>query len=719
MTQTTSRQLSRRLHAFVAFVFLLGVLPAGASAQVATAEDDSMRAGRFDGGKMWTFEYAPSSYFTETYGFTADSAWFARARLSALRIPGCSAAFVSPNGLVATNHHCIRGAQTRVQREGESLLDNGFYARSLSEERRIPNYWADQLLAAEDVTEEVNRALMGVPTGEREEATRTALVAIGERLAAQYRTGDDSVYVQTVPLYNGGRHSAYVFRRYTDVRLAFAVELQAGFFGGDPDNFTYPRYALDFAFLRIYGKNGRPIHTDHSFGWSTSGVQEGDVVFVIGNPGSTNRLTTMAQLEYQHDVFLPAVLNYYHTRLDAMDAYRMAKPAEAEAYDIRNRMFGLSNSLKATTGRLEALNLPVVIAKRADAERDLQDRIAADTAHSRRFGGLFDRMARLQEQRAAQATPLFAFLGLGTSSTISRALWARRYLDAMAAGAPEDSLAGLRRRLLGVDQAPPDLERRLLAARLRDIATAYGPDHALTRAALPDGTPEASAAALMAHSVLGDSAATAGAVGENTLGGTDPALRLLDAFLPLYEAYRAALAPIGGAESDLAAELGRAKFAVYGQRVPPDGTFSPRITDGVVKGYPYNGTLAPPYTTLYGFYDRHFSHPGNPEWAVPARWGVPPEGLDLATPLNFVSTADTYGGNSGSPAVTKDLELVGLNFDRNIEGLSRDYIYLPDRGRNVMVDVRAVRAALQHVYHANRILQELETGRLAAPEPSR
>ncbi len=186
--------------------------------------------------------------------------------------------------------------------------------------------------------------------------------------------------------------------------------------------------------------------------------------------------------------------------------------------------------------------------------------------------------------------------------------------------------------------------------------------------------------------------------------------------VPAYSAFQRAYAPLQAEERELASRLGRVKFEVYGREVAPDATSSPRITDGVVSGFEYNGTVAPPYTTFFGIYDRHYGHPGSVDWQLPERWRTPPPDLDLSTPLNFVSTADTYGGNSGSPAVTKDLALVGLNFDRNIQGLSRDYIYLPERGRNIMVDARAVHAALDHAYDADRIVQELLTGRLFATE---
>jgi hypothetical protein len=686
-----------------------GLVPGVAHAQ-GPLDPDTVEAGRFDNGKMWTFEYPPAEYFTETYGFEANDAWFERARMAALRIPGCSASFVSPNGLLATNHHCVRGVVSRVSGSGENLLDDGFYARTLEDERRIADYYADQLIAVRDVSDEVFAAESAAgPAGNRAAARQGALATIEQRLLAEHAGRGDSLWVQIVPLYNGGRYSAYVFRRYTDVRLVQAVELQTGFFGGDPDNFTYPRYALDFAFLRVYDANGAPYRTEHYFGWGTEGVESGDVVFVIGNPGQTNRLKTVAQLEFQRDVQVPALVRFLSTRLDALRAFQARHPAEGEALGIRNRAFGLSNSLKASTGRLEALNDPLIMARRGAAERDLRGAIQANAELREQHGALFDRLAAIQQEKRKLRTAFAAFAALGNatygSRLVVRAMVARRLLDA-----PPDSAAAMREELLRIGDHPADMERSFLVARLSDLADAFGPDHAVTRAALPDGTPEASAASFLSHSALADSARTAAALERGMLTTSDPALRLVTAFLPAYDEYRAAVREIEREEADLESALGRARFAVYGRNVPPDGTFSPRITDGVVRGYEYNGTLAPPYTTFYGVYDRAYSQ-DLPDWDLSPRWATPPAELDLSTPLNFVSTADTYGGNSGSPAVTPALELVGLNFDRNIEGLSRDFVYLPDRGRNIMVDARAILAALEAVYEADRILEEIGAAR--------
>ncbi len=650
---------------------------------------DTVRAGRYDLGKMWTFEYAPAEYFSRTYSFTADSAWFATARMAALRIPGCSAAFVSPNGLIATNHHCIRGSVSRVARPGEPLLDSGFVARTLEEERRIPGYYADQLLAALDVSDEVNAARDAAPAGPaRERAQTDAGAAIATRLAQRYAAPGDSIWVQVVPLYNGARTSAYVFRRYTDIRMVVAAELQMGFFGGDWDNFTYPRYALDFGILRAYGRDGQPVRTEHYYRWG-AGVQPGEAIFVIGNPGRTSRLTTIAQLEYQRDVELPPVQSFLRSRLEAMRAWGEANPAEADRIDLRNRMFSLSNSLKSLDGRLKALRDPWVLVRRGAAERALFDSIRARPALRSRYGRLAGELADMQRRKARYATPYAAFsqlLSTGAGSPVlQRAFWNDRIQNG-----PQDSAAYFRDRLSRVSSWPAALERRFTQLAVADIGRAYGPGHPLT-ANLPDRS---------AAEVLSD----------------DAAMALLVPMIPTVLELQRELASLTRQENELAAQIGRARFEIYGPAIPPDGSFSPRIADGVVQPYEYNGTLAPPYTTFYGLYDRYRAHRGRPDWQLPLRWQTPPAGLDLGTPLNFVSTADSYGGNSGSPAVTRDLRLVGLNFDRNVDALVRDYLYLPERGRNVMVDIRAIQAALDVVYDADRVVRELLTGRLFRTE---
>jgi len=574
------------------------------------------------------------------------------------------------------------------------------------------------LISVNDVSDEVLAALDGAVEGGESAAQEAVSAEITGRLLAAHPMGTDSVWVQIVPLYNGGRYSAYVFRRFTDVRLVAAAELNMGFFGGDPDNFTYPRYALDFAFLRVYGDDGEPYQPTHYLKLG-EGVSPGDPVFIIGNPGRTNRLQTVAQLEYQRDVQVPGLIQLLDSRHKAMGAFRTEDPETAEELDLRNSMFGLSNSLKASLGRIDALGDPTIIARKADADRQLSVAIAADPDLSAAYGNLFEEIAEVQDGKRVLAGSYGAFLAFGSgfmgSSFVRRMMAAHAYLEARGNGAADDELAQAARNLTGIAPRPDGLERRLLAVRLADFVT-YLPDSELAQVALEGHSAEEAADWWLANSRLAAEDVAAAIIDGGEDVADDPAMRLAATIAPLLQDYRETSQALARREASLASDLGRARFAVYGGSIPPDGTSSPRIADGVVQGYRYNGTLAPPMTTFYGIYDRYHGHGGSEDWELPARWQTPPEGLDLSTPLNFVSTTDSYGGNSGSPAVTPDLELVGLNFDRNIEGLSRDFIYLPERGRNVMVDVRAIREALDVVYDLDRIVEETDTGRLFRTE---
>jgi hypothetical protein len=387
-------------------------------------------------------------------------------------------------------------------------------------------------------------------------------------------------------------------------------------------------------------------------------------------------------------------------------------------------MFGLSNSLKANTGRLEALNNPMIMARKADAERKLQEAIAADPVLSATYGDIFDRLAAIQVRKRENAAYMGAFQGMGStfagSITMARAMRAQTVLNAMADEESEEEMEQLMAELRRVRDRAPEVEVGFLAHRLADFERYLGADHPITQAALGGLDPETAARAMLENSVIDSGEETLAAIEAGTLGVDDPVIALMAELFPLTSEYRRTSGELTAEENDLQAALGRVRFEVYGSEIPPDGSFSPRIADGIVKGYPYNGTLAPAYTTFYGLYDRYFGHGEGvgigEEWNLPERWKTPPEGLDLSTPLNFVSTTDSYGGNSGSPAVTPDLELVGLNFDRNINGLSRDFIYLPEQGRNVMVDVRAIRAALDVVYDADRIVVEMVAGMMYESE---
>jgi hypothetical protein len=673
---------------------------------------DTVRAERFDSGKMWTFEEPPVDYWRQEYGLEVNQAWLERARLGALRIPGCSASLVSATGLVMTNHHCARSYVTQVSREGEFLLDNGFYAETLADERPVSRLYADRLVAITDVTEEVEEALAVTQTdAERMAARQEVFDTIRQRLLAE--AGPAGHVVEVISLYNGGRHSAYTFRRFEDVRLVMAPELQLGYFGGDADNFTYPRYALDMAFLRIY-EGGRPMTTDTFFPWSREGVSDGMVVFVVGNPGSTNRLETIAQLEYRRDVQERYLLEHIGRAVVAMQRYFDADPVNAERLGIRNQMFSLRNAQKLYIGRLAGLNDPVLMARRADTERQFLDGIRQDDALVSHYGGLVDEMAALQVERMRMAAEFGAFMWMtpasaNTSATLRRSVAAQSYVQAREAGASPERLAELRRGVAVVRQMPASLDRDLLEQRIADFPRYFGPGSAMARHVLGDRTPSELAQTIISQSILADSLATANALESGTLTADDPGLRFAASFATEFDAYQRALAGLNARQAGVAAELGRARFALYGTEIPPDATFSLRIADGVVRGYSFNGTWAPYKTNFYGLYDRYHSHGRTGEWALPQRW-LEDRGLDMTTPLNIVSTNDIIGGNSGSPLLNSNLEIVGLVFDGNIESLPSSFIYRTEGARAVSVDSRGMLEALDTVYRARRIVEEIRLG---------
>jgi hypothetical protein len=681
---------------------------------------DTVRAGRFDQGKMWTFEYPPREYLREAYGLSPDDAWFEKARLGALRIPSCSASFVSPHGLVMTNHHCAREFVSQVSGEGETLLDDGLVTVDLADERPVEDFEADRLIAIVDVTDEVNSAVDAVPAEQRSETRESLLEEIEARILAEHGGEGSGHVVEMISLYNGGRTSAYVFRRYTHAKLVMAPELQIGFFGGDPDNFTYPRYNLDFAFFRLYEEDGSPLATDPYFAFDQDGLKEGDPIFIIGNPGSTSRLQTVAELEFRRDVSDRGVIGLLDSRMEVLGDFIEAFPDEAEGLDLRNTYFSLANSLKAYGGQVSGLEDPVIIARRRDTDRKFQAAIEADPTLSERYGTLIAEMAAAQERKREQAPGFGAFLAMTSpalaSSTLNRALVTFQVLSARQGGAAPDDVEPLLEQLRSVPDQPVELDQGLIEARLRDFVMYYGEDAPFVSSILQGRTIEGVAAAVVSTSQLQDSATAVAGVEGGSIGMDDPALGIVRGYLPAFIQFQQVVSGAFADEERIAADLGRARFEVYGTDVPPDATFSLRLADGVVAGYPYNGTRAPAFTTLYGLYDRHYSHAGEEDWELPERWTEARSSLDLTTPINFVSTADIIGGNSGSPVLDADLEVVGVVFDGNIESLPGDYIYLPERNRSVTVDIRAILEALDVVYDMDRLVLELTTGELFETE---
>ncbi len=673
---------------------------------------DSVRAGRFDNGRMFTLDDAPLEYFRQTYDFRPTEDWFTRARLGALRFATyCSASFVSPDGLILTNHHCARESVTQVGGErGEDLNRDGFFAQNRAEEAPVGGLFVEQLISIEDVTERVNAAATGADAGARQTARAAAIRTMQDEMTAAVGEGQR---VQIVTLYSGGQYKAYTYKRYGDIRLVFAPETQMGYFGGDPDNFTYPRYSLDFSLFRAYGPDGQPLRPDGYFPFEPAGTTAGELVFVLGNPGSTTRLQTVSQLEYRRDVSDPARLDYVTNRERVFGDFIAANPTDPRTPELTDTYFGLGNSRKAFTGRLSGLRDPYVLARRGAAERDVQQALAARPDLQREYGDVFAQITANRAAALPTSAQARAFFGLGPGSPYNGTALNRAFSVVTATGGTPTAEA-----FAGAEDQPLEIQQGLLAVRFNDLLTNLGPTDPTVIAVLGGESPEAAAARVMQGTRLATVASAEAA--RTTDLSADPAVLVARALLPAAQAYSASQQTAGAELNELTTRLARARFDLYGTSIPPDATFTLRLTDGVVKGYDYNGTTAPPYTTFYGLYDRYFSQcvaTGRAAdtacpWYLPQRWQDARTEIDLATPYNFVATTDIIGGNSGSPVVNRDLEVIGIAFDGNIEGLPGDYIFDDTVNRTVSLDVRAMLEVLDSVYDLDWLVRELTAGRM-------
>jgi len=691
-------------------VFAVLALVAVVAARPAAAQELVKEYPGLETGTMWTFDVPPFEYWAARYSFTPTADWLEHVRLSAVRQPGCSASFVSAEGLVMTNHHCARGCIEAVTREGEDFLENGFYARTRADERQCPNFWLDQLLAIRDVTDSVTAAVpAGATPTQAADARAAAITDIQSRCSA---TGEH-LNCQVVTMYRGGQYKLYTFRRYTDVRLVFAPDGPAAFFGGDPDNFTYPRYDLDISFYRAY-ENGQPVTPAHHFRWSAKGSAEGDLVFVVGNPGSTGRLNTVAQMEYLRDVQYPAQLDGYARQIGILHELANADPARGRT--LRNRIFGLENSQKAVTGYRAGLIDPALMTWKRKWEGDFRAKVQADPALAARYGSAWDEvrkinaeLASLDVRRRYHSFNAFGSRLLNVAGLLVRAPAEMQKPDGERMGIFRDQAKAQLDRFLG---GPTDtlMERRMLTAWLQAMAKELPATDPVRRVALGDRTPEAAAAALVGATTLtrpdqvrllldgGQAAITACA---------DPIVALARVIEPLEREMGARITALRDQEAQQDERIARALLAVFGNSVAPDATFSLRISDGVVARYPYNGTLAAPYTTFYGLYDRWTAFGGKDPWRMHQRWIDAKDRLDLSVPLNAVSTNDIIGGNSGSPVISRDAEIVGLIFDGNIEQLPNRFLYTQTTARSVWVDARGIVEALRGVYGAGALVAEL------------
>ncbi len=718
----------RWISPFIGFAFLF---VAGCSSYQSTKtaqrlyfNPDTVTAGKFDDGKMWTFDFPPSEYFAEEYNFAPDSAWFADARLSALRLPGCSASFISQDGLILTNHHCARYALDKVNREGEDLTDSGFCAATLSDERRVPGMYADRLVLIKDVTHEVQKAFNTGTTSLEKVANGNAEIArLQKEYWEKYKKSNpaDSMVFQVVTFYNGGRYSLYGYHRYTDIRLVFAPQMMVAYFGGDYDNFTYPRYDLDFALFRVYGDDGKPLHTEHYFKWSPDGARKGEPVFAVGNPGRTSRLVSVAQPKFFRNHSYPYIVDLLQHLQTLYTSYLEKHPDMKSRYGTR--LFILSNSLKAYTGMLNGLRDPYLLARKEAFERDFRAEVEKNPALEESYGKVWKNLARIESEKSELYAEhvAFDFSGYGSSSYFRMAALLLNFAFEMQQ--PDSSrtvefrrsnLASFKNKFFPSD-FNPGLDKRLLELQLQNMQAFFGKDNKPFNELLGGRTTKEAADYLAGATELGDSLKVAALVEGNPnaiLNSRDPFMRFVEQTSREAFRYESEYDKLIAEETSENFLLGRALYDVYGTSIPPDATFTLRIADGVVEGYPYNGTIAPPMTTFYGLYNRYYSFGKEYPWSLPPVWQNPPADFKLSTPLDFVMTCDIIGGNSGSPVINEKQQLVGLVFDGNIESLPGNFIYIPSVNRGVAVNSDAIIEALKYIYHDDRIVNEIKDGKI-------
>ena len=669
---------------------------------------------------MWVFNKLPLAHLKQAYGFEPAPGWVEHLRSSAVRFnSGGSGSFVSSDGLVMTNHHVGADMLQKISTANKDYYKEGFLARTPADEVKAPDLELNVLVAIEDVTERVLAAVKpGVDDGAAAAAKRGVMATIEKEAADETGLRSD-----VVTLYNGGRYHLYTSKKYTDVRLVFAPEFAIAFFGGDPDNFEYPRYDLDVCFFRAY-ENDKPARPEHYLKWSPAGAKDGDLVFVAGHPGKTNRLNTVAHLKYIRDVSYPFVLDLLRDREKFLHTY--AKRGEEQARQSKEDLFGVQNSLKARTGGLNGLRDRALMDRKRAEENDLRDRIAAEPRTSAAYGPAWDKIATAQTVARQIARPLnFLERGLAFDSRlfqIARELV--RLAEETAKPNPdrlreyrESALASLKLDLFSDAPIYPEFEKARLAHSLTYWRAQVGPDDPVVERVLRGRTPEDAAEGFVGGTRLADvetrKAIAAGgkaAVEQNH----DPLIKLAQAVDADARALRKRFEDeIEGVQTAQYGRIARALFEAKGDSIYPDATFTLRLAFGTVKGYTLGEKVYQPFTTIGAAFDHARSHGDADPYRLPPSWFAARDSgrLKLDTPLNFVSTADIIGGNSGSPVVNRDNEVVGLIFDGNIESLVLDVAYDDRVARAISVDSRAIAGTLRDVYRADALAQELTGAR--------
>lgn len=661
---------------------------------------------------MWTFDNPPVKQLKDKYNFTPTPEWLDHVRLSSVHFGGGSGSFVSPRGLVMTNHHVAMNQLQKMSTPEKNYVALGFYAPTPAEEVKCPDLELRVLVDMLNITDQITGAVkVGMKPAEALKARDEAKAKIEKEY--HDKTG---LQCEVVSFYNGGEYWLYQYKRYTDIRLVMAPERQIAFWGGDDDNFTYPRYDLDMAFFRIY-ENNEPLITKNYLKWNASGAANNELVFVSGHPGRTSRLDTYAEMVMARDFTYPLNLGMIEKRLDVL--YEYSKLGAEQERRALGMIFGLENSKKALGGQYQGLLDPKVMAKAKANEEALRAKIDANPEWKKSYGDAWKSIEKVVAKQQKEFGPRsYANLALsssfaGTAQTLVFAAAERKKPDMERLDGYHD--IQLERRKLRLFSPAPiykDLEEATFAAMLEIALEKAGAADPIVSAVLKGRTPAQAAKEMIAATTL-EKVDVRKALYEGgadaVAASSDPFIVLMRELEPLLrERQEKARKENQSILTPASEKIANARFAVYGKNSYPDANSTLRLSYGTVKGYPMNGTKAPYKTTLYGLYDRSLGFDQQGAYALPQRFWDRQKDLDLATPVNFVSSCDIIGGNSGSPVINQKAEVVGLVFDGNIESLVGDSIFDETANRCVAVHTAFIIEGLRKLYDAGALADEIE-----------
>ncbi|WKZ68852.1 MAG: S46 family peptidase [Melioribacteraceae bacterium] len=697
-------------------IFILLFLASSSFAQ-SVFNPDTVKAKRFDTGKMWTFDYPPYEYWKTTYDFDATEEWIKHVQLATLRIPGCTASFVSEDGLIVTNHHCSTWHRDAVEEESEDFYRDGFYAESLDEERLVPNMYADQLKLIRDVTDQILDAIHEADGDENKIKARDEKIKEIENMYNE----ETGLKCEVVSYYNGGKYALHGYKRYDKVKLVFIGEDWVGMYGGDPDNFTYPRYNLDYAFFRIYDEDDKPLKTENYYNWNTSGVELDELLFIIGSPGSTNRLKTADQLRYYRDI---TYRNYSFLMTSMLDEiYSLLDKYPERQDEFAGMLSMVGNSEKVARNIVKGLNDPYLIARKEAFDKKLQEEIAKDSDLQKNYGHLWNSIKENRDEARKYAEKVSAYTVSGRLAPAYFKIAKDMIELANELKLPEEERnpkykeESLEETINSIYPAKFDqaLEDAKLKVQLDYIRLNLGNDDPMVKLLSDNKSGYEAVEYAKSNSVL----TSAESIKEIAIKGHEAILESEDVFIQFIlgtsdelKELQAKYDQINEAEKVLSQTLGEVMFSVYGTSIPPDANRSMRIGDGQVKQVEYNGTIAPYHTTFYGLFDRYYSHNKKFPWDLPERWVNYPDDFNLSTPVNFITDIDVIGGQSGSPIVNRAGEFVGVAFDGNIESIIGNFIFMPESNRSITVAAEGIVQALRYIYKADRLVKEIENNKI-------